>query len=157
MIFSDLSDELKEILTAVFDIDESTQSIPVFDRDSVEKIFWKLTSFDEKSAKLLAEELSTFVSSLKRPDDQVLVATDIQRPAARVTENDIALISELDKTERIFHSVLEQDDRSPKVDMGLLLFSAIRYGGLLDEHNVIQLFHKLRRGEPPQVIGKTAW
>lgn len=157
MIFAGLSSELVEVLTDVFSIDESTQSIPVFDRESVEKIFWKLTSFDEASAKKLAEELSVFVSNLKRPDDQVLVTAVIQRPAARVTESDIALIAKLDKTEQIFHRLLEQDERSPKVDMGLVLFSAVRYGGLLDKHNLEQLFHKLRRGEPPNVIGKTAW
>ena len=125
MMFADLSDDLVEVLTDVFSIDESTQSIPIFDRESVEKIFWKLTSFDEASAKKLAEELSVFVSNLKRPDDQVLVTAVIQRPAARVTESDIALIAKLDKTEQIFRRLLEQDERSPKVDMGLVLFLSL--------------------------------
>lgn len=157
MMFANLSDELNEVLTDVFSIDESTQSIPTFDRESVEKIFWKLTSFDEASAKKLAEELSIFVSNLKRSDDQVLVTAVIQRPAARITESDITLIAKLDKTERMFHRLLDQDERSPKVDMGLVLFSAVRYGGLLDKHNIEHLFHKMRRGEPPTIIGKTAW
>jgi|GEM_PF-1884519 len=157
MTLQELSEELREVLTDVFSIDESTQSIPIFDRESVERIFWKLTDFGEESAKSLAEELSVFVSSLNRQEDQVLVADEIQRPAPRVTESDIALIARLDSTERVFHSLLEQDERSAKVDMGLILFSAARYGGLLNGHNLVQLFHKLRRGEPPKVIGKTAW
>lgn len=157
MTFAELSDELKAVLVDVLNIDEATQNIPIFDRESVEAIFWKITNFDEDSAKALAEELSVFVSSLNRQEDQVLVAAEIQRPASRVTESDIALIAKLDSSEQAFHSLLEQDERSTKIDMGLILFSAARYGGLLNQHNIVQLFHKLRRGEPPNVIGKTAW
>ncbi|MGM0906188.1 MAG: hypothetical protein ACQEVQ_06630 [Pseudomonadota bacterium] len=157
MTFSDLSVELKEVLEDVLDIDESTQSIPIFTRETVEAIFWKLIEFDEDSAKNLAEELSSFISSLGRAEDQILVTAEITRPSARVTESDITLIEQLSSFERLFHNLLEQQERSPKTDMGLLLFSAARYGGLLNEHNLVQFFHKLRNAEPPKVIGKTAW
>ncbi|RUO81087.1 hypothetical protein CWI84_02965 [Idiomarina tyrosinivorans] len=157
MSFEGLSEDLKGLLSDVFNIDESSHDIPFFDRESVERIFWALTSFDADSAKQLAEELSVFVSSLRRPEDQILVTTEIRRPPARLTETDVSLIAQLDRSERDFHTTLEQEQRSLKIDMGLVLFSAIRYGGLLNQHNIMQFFHKLRRDEPPNVIGKTAW
>lgn len=156
MTLADLSEELKGILTDVFKIDES-QPIPIFDKSSVETIFWKLASLERRVAKQLAEELSEFVSSLGRPEDQLLVTAEIKRPAARITEGDIQLVANLSLTEKIFLEKLELQDRSPKETIGLLLFSAIRFGGLLNKFNVEQFFHTLSNGELPQMIESTAW
>jgi integrase len=157
MMVSALSQELKVILSDILKIDESTKNLPIFDRESVEAIFWRLVQLDKKSGKKLADELSVFVSSLGRAEDQLLVTAEIPRPAARIIESDIILITALSKTESIFHRRLEQLDRSSDITLGLLLFSAIRFGGLLDKYNIEQFFHKLKSAEPPKVINKTAW
>ncbi|CAM5277778.1 hypothetical protein [Alishewanella longhuensis] len=156
MTLAELSEELKGILTDVFKIDES-QPIPIFDKSSVETIFWKLASLERRVAKQLAEELSEFVTSLGRKEDQLLVTAEIKKPAARITEGDIQLVANLSLTEKIFLAKLEFQDISPKETIGLLLFSAIRFGGLLNKFNVEQFFHKLSHGELPQVIQSTAW
>ena len=156
MTLTEMSEELKAILSDVFKIDES-QPIPIFDKSSVEAIFWKLASLERRVAKKLAEELSEFVSSLGRPEDQLLVTAEIKRPPARITEGDIQLVANLSLTEKIFLAKLEFQDRSPKETIGLLLFSAIRFGGLLNKFNIEQFFHKLSDGELPKLIQNIAW
>jgi integrase len=157
MILANLSEELKAIITDVFNIDESAKLIPIFDKASVEAIFWKLAALERSVARKFAEELSEFVSSLGRSEDQLLVTAEIKRPAARITERDVQLIANLSLTEQVFLEKLELQDRSPKETIGLLLFSAIRFGGLLNKFNVEQFFHKLSNGELPHVINSTAW
>lgn len=156
MTLADLSEQLQEILKEVFNISEP-QPIPIFDKASVETIFWKLNSLEKRVGIQLADELSKFVSSLGRQEDQLLVTVEIKRPAARITEENIQLIANLSLAEKMFLAKLEFQDRSPKETIGLLLFSAIRFGGLLNKFNIEQFFHKLSHGELPQVIQSTAW
>lgn len=157
MSYVELSAELQEVLNDVLYIDSSTTEFPTFTKEVVEKIFWKLVQFNDSSAQELAQELSVFITNLGRAEDQNFVTSVMQRPPARVVEDDIELVRQLACLEEAFFSSLEIEERKVEMDMGRLLFSAARFGGLLNSQNITQLYHKLRNGEPPKVINKTAW
>lgn len=156
MTFSELSSDLKVILKSLLDIDEANNLIPVFTSEVIEQIFWKLIDYGE-SAKSLADELSAYISSLNRPEDKTLVTAVIQRPSARILEGDITIAALLDNVEVSFLKTLSEENISDDKALGRLLFSAARYGGLINAMNLEQLFHKLRDGLPPEVLNDTIW
>lgn len=157
MTFAELSLELRGILNAVFPGIDLHEEMPQLDKDAVDNIFWRLTQYGLNDAQTLAAELSDFISSLNRNGDFMLVNETIQRPASRLVVSDIPLVEKASQWDSHFKTSLISAELPPEIRLGRILYSAMRFGGLLSESHIEALYHMLRSHQRPFVLGQVVW
>ncbi|TRW48908.1 hypothetical protein FM042_07960 [Aliidiomarina halalkaliphila] len=157
MNFLQLSDELQEILRRVFPDVELHREVPLFTKDVIDDIFFRMTQFEPIDAKSISEELSAFISSLNRSGDFTLSTVAIERPTARFVLNDLDLVKYVSNLDQIFRYSLGVTNIEPEHAIGRILYSAMRFGGLLRKEFLEVLYHQLRRLDAPCVLEQEVW
>ncbi|WP_404397974.1 tyrosine-type recombinase/integrase [Idiomarina loihiensis] len=157
MKFEELSDPVQEILHGVFPDADLKSSIPRISKQAAESIFWRLTQYSLRDAEELANELSEFISSLNRTDDATLVNTTITPTPARLLVEDIELSSSVSQWENAFLTSFETSPSSAEFMVGRILFSAMRYGGLLQHELIHDLYLKVMYKVRPFKLNDVVW
>ncbi len=157
MKITDLHHEIQTELNRVMDLDSSVdQGRVLLSSQQYDKLFWQLfykqLELKRKGSDVnLVEQLNRFVSHHRSnypASFSIRAPVKLKRPSPPVTQNSLEDIKIIERLDNFFVTSLAVPHEDIQFILGRLLYSAMRFGGLLRNDYLNSLLIHLRIGKP---------